>query len=142
MTVTIRAAAADDVPAMHRIRSAVQENRLSNRAAITESDYLPYVHAGDTWVAQAGGGIVGFAALDRAAGSVWALFVAPDAEGLGIGRALHDALIRSARAQGPRTLSLSTAPGTRAEHFYERAGWRNAGFTEAGEIRFEKSLTV
>ena len=32
---------------------------------------------------------------------------------------------------------LSTDPGTRAEGFYLKSGWRNAGMAEKGEIRFE-----
>lgn len=139
MTVAIRLAAVADVPAMHRIRLGVQENRLSHRTAITEGAYLPYIAAGDAWVAETDEGIVGFAALDRPAGAVWALFVASEAEGLGIGRALHDVLLQSARAGGLPALRLSTAPGTRAERFYAHAGWRNAGVTQAGEIRFEKN---
>ena len=127
---------------MHRIRLSVQENRLSNPALVTECSYLPYLEASHAWVAERNAAIAGFAALDRSAGSVWALFVAPEAEGLGIGRSLLDRLMQSARAHGLHGLWLSTAPGTRAEHFYTRAGWQMAGLTDLGEIRFEKSLTA
>jgi deoxycytidine triphosphate deaminase len=34
---------------------------------------------------------------------------------------------------------LSTAPGTRAEKFYKRSGWKDAGFHGKGEIKFEMS---
>ena len=92
MTVAIRPAVAADVPAMHRIRLSVQENRLSNPALVREGSYLPYLEAGNAWVAERNAAIAGFAALDRSAGSIWALFVAPEAEGLGIGRSLLDRL--------------------------------------------------
>lgn len=123
--VSIRTATIADVPAMHAIRLAVRENRLSDPARITEASYLPYVDAGSVQVAiDAAGRVVGFAAIDRGAGSVWALFVDPAAEGQGVGRALHDAMIARAAREGIARLWLSTATGTRAEQFYLRAGWR------------------
>ena len=130
---SIRLAAASDIAAMHRIRLAVRENRLADGSAIGEDAYVPFVAAGSAWVAEANNGIVGFAALDFGRGRVWALFVAPGSEGAGIGRALHDRLV----AQASRPLWLTTSPGTRAETFYERAGWRRAGVTSQGELRFE-----
>ena len=32
---------------------------------------------------------------------------------------------------------LTTAPGTRAEQFYKKAGWSAVGHTKSGEIKFE-----
>ena len=34
-------------------------------------------------------------------------------------------------------LWLGTAPGTRAETFYRKAGWIETGIRQGGEIRFE-----
>jgi GNAT superfamily N-acetyltransferase len=140
MLATIRIAAAADVPAMHRIRQCVRENRLSDPQRITEASYLPYVAVGTAWVAETDLGIAGFAILDREAKSVWALFVDPKAEGVGVGRALHDQLLELAREKGIRQLSLSTSQETRAERFYTRSGWIQVGFTASGEVRFEKTL--
>jgi GNAT superfamily N-acetyltransferase len=134
----IRFATPADVPEMHRIRLAVRENPLSAGSAIDEASYLPFLAA--TLVAEAGGAIVGFAALDLARGSVWALFVSPLTEGRGIGRALHRALLDLASAHGLERLSLTTAPGTRAELFYRQAGWQPAGLTADGEMRFERAV--
>jgi hypothetical protein len=39
---------------------------------------------------------------------------------------------------GPYRLWLTTQPGTRAQGFYEAAGWRLVGVTEGGEVRFER----
>jgi GNAT superfamily N-acetyltransferase len=136
----IRPATADDIVAMHALRGRVTENRLSDPRRVTEESYRLYVARGGAWVAETGRGLAGFAILDVAAGSVWALFVAPEAEGEGIGRALHARLIESAAKLGLRRLVLSTAPLTRAERFYTEAGWTRAGTTETGELSFERNL--
>jgi GNAT superfamily N-acetyltransferase len=142
MNFTIRAAATSDVPAMHAVRSKVRENRLSDPGRVTEASYLPYIAAGSAWVAETDAGIPGFAALSASDETVWALFVDPEAEGVGIGRALHDHMLEWAREQGIRRLSLGTQEGSRAAHFYERAGWTRAGITPDGEAIFEKPLAT
>jgi GNAT superfamily N-acetyltransferase len=142
MNFTIRQAASPDVPAMHAVRSKVRENRLSDPGRITKASYLPYIAAGSAWVAETDAGIAGFAALSAPDASVWALFVSPEAEGAGIGRALHDHMLESARDQGIRLLSLSTEDGSRAANFYERAGWTRAGITADGEAVFKKLLAT
>ena len=127
---------------MHRVRRAVRENALTDPGRVTEASYQPYVAAGSTWVAMAGGGILGFAALDEGDASVWALFVAPGHEGAGIGRALHDTLLAHATRRGIKRLSLTTARGTRAERFYGEAGWIVASASHADEKRFERTLAA
>lgn len=140
MEFSIRTALEADIPAMHRLRCSVRENRLSDPGRVTAASYMPYIQSGSAWVADAQSGILGFAALDLAAPSLWALFVASEAEGLGVGRDLHDAVLDRARAEGIRRLWLNTSPGTRAEHFYRAAGWEEAGLTPDGELRLEKSI--
>ena len=140
MDATVRPAAVDDIPAMHRIRLSVRENRLSDPDRIAEGDYLSFVDAGSAWVVERAGMVVGFAALDGSTGTVWALFVDPEAEGAGIGTALHDHMIEWARKQKLRRLKLSTAPGTRAERFYAAAGWMREGPASSGEVLFGMSL--
>ena len=140
MLFEIRAASAADVPDMHRVRNKVRENRLSRPERISEASYLPYVKAGSSWVAETRTGIVGFAALDAAEKSVWALFVDPDAEGAGIGRPLHQRMLDWAHEHGFSRLTLSTDKATRAAHFYKRAGWTEAGTTRDGEALFQIAL--
>jgi len=127
---------------MHRLRCSVQENRLSAASRVTEASYLPYIEAGGAWVAEADGRIAGFAVLDPSSSSVWALFVDPKAEGLGIGRALHQRILAQARDLGCRELRLDTEPGTRAARFYRDAGWTVAGSGADGELRLEISLST
>lgn len=140
MLFVIRAASADDGPDMHRVRNKMRENRVSTPERVTEASYLPYVKAGSIWVAETRTGIVGFAALDAAEKRVWALFVDPDAEGAGIGRALHQRMLDWAHEHGLSRLTLSTDKTTRAARFCERAGWTEAGTSGDGEALFEIAL--
>jgi GNAT superfamily N-acetyltransferase len=136
----IRPAAESDIEAMHALRGRVTENVLSDPERVTHASYRLYLTQGGAWVAETERGLIGFAILDVAGGSVWALFVAPEVEGEGVGRALHDRLIRGAAEHGLRRLFLSTAPHTRAERFYTEAGWTNTGIIQSGELSFERNL--
>ena len=135
----IRQALPTDIPAMHRIRMAVKENVLAS-VALTEADYAEAIGTtGRGWVAETGGEIVGFAVGNATNGNIWALFVHPDHEGRGYGRSLHDEMVAWLQGRGVRRLWLTTAPDTRAERFYRRAGWTPAGMTAGGELRFERT---
>jgi GNAT superfamily N-acetyltransferase len=138
--VKIRTALAADIEAMHALRRRVTENALSDPRRVTEDSYLPYLARGGAWVAETESGLAGFAILDVAGASVWALFVAPEWEGLGVGRALLERLVEAAIGHGLRRLFLSTAPLTRAERFYTAAGWTRIGTTAAGELSFARNL--
>ena len=128
---------------MHRVRMSVKENVLSDPAAITPKDYVDMITVdGRGWVHERDGKIVGFAVGDHARRNIWALFIEPGYEGLGIGRALHDAMVRWLFEQSSEPLWLSTTPATRAEAFYRAAGWRHAGDAPHGEIRFELNSPV
>ena len=136
MTVP-RPARREDIPAMHRVRMAVRENRLVSRV-ITEADYAErMVHAGAAWVVEEDRTVVGFAIGDVRDHSIWALFVHPDHEGRGRGRALHDTLVAWMRGFRGRILTLETEAGTRAECFYRAAGWQVVGRTPDGALRLE-----
>lgn len=136
---SLRVALASDADAMHVVRLAVRENRLSRPDRIVHADYLAMVERdGRGWVAEIDGRIVGFAVADLCRSNVWALFVDPEHERRGIGRALHDVMMEWFLAQaGVERVWLTTAPGTRAESFYRRAGWRECGLDPHGEARFE-----
>lgn len=121
---------------MHVVRLAVRENRLSDPGRITASDYRSAIsELGQGWVAEVSGTVVGFAVGYRT-GNIWALFVHPDHEGCGYGKALHSAMVSSLWAQGLRKLWLTTTPATRADAFYRSLGWRPCGIVD-GEIRLE-----
>lgn len=138
MALTIRQAAAADVAAMHVIRLAVRENRLSDPSVVTEPDYHDFM-ARDTmsWVGEVDGTIAGFVMADIEKQNLWALFVAPEHEGMGVGRALHDAMLSSYFRRADH-LRLTTEPASRAERFYRKAGYAERGLTANGkELIFE-----
>jgi len=70
--------------------------------------------------------------------NIWALFVHPDYEKMGIGRKLHDMMLDWYFTQTKQTVWLGTAPSTRAENFYRTAGWAAVGM-HGKEIKFEMS---
>lgn len=137
MTELLRQARSADAAAMHRVRMSVQENRLVSMQ-LSERDYEGAIEeTGRGWVIESQGNIVAFAIGDSVEGSIWALFVEPGHEGKGFGRQLHDVMVAWLWEQGHERLWLTTDPGTRAERFYEAAGWRRVGLSSRGEVRFE-----
>jgi GNAT superfamily N-acetyltransferase len=140
MTLDIRSATPADVSAMHSLRKRVRENRLSITTKVREQTYLRYIYASSAWVAKVDTQLLGFAAIDAGAASIWALFVDPAAECQGIGRALHSRRIEWSKQRGIEKLSLGTQAGSRAVQFYRQAGWNQVGLTRDGEALFEKSL--
>lgn len=134
----LRQALLSDIPAMHRVRLAVRENRLSPVTYIGESDYVQAIaRQGRGWVVEADGGIVAFSVALHTDGNIWALFVDPQHEGRGYGQQLLSAAVDWLWAQGLQRLWLTTGPQTRAEKFYGKAGWQRCGISEKGEVCFE-----
>jgi GNAT superfamily N-acetyltransferase len=116
----MRQARSADVPAMHRVRMSVLENRLVSRQ-LSEQDYIVEIEVtGRGWVIESEGNIVAFAVGNAATGGIWALFVEPGHEGKGYGRQLHDTMVAWLHEQGHDRLWLTTAADTRASRFYER----------------------
>jgi GNAT superfamily N-acetyltransferase len=123
MTTILRQAARADLPALHRIRKAVRENMLTS-SVITDEQIIEEIEkTGRGWVIEDEGNVVAFAIGNRETASVWALFVEPGHEGRGYGRRLHDIMVEWLFEQGLERIWLSTDPGTRAQRFYETAGW-------------------
>ena len=135
--MNLRLATIADIPGMHRVRMIVRENRLADPARVRLQDYEQKLHAGQGWVCESDGQVVGFAIADLPARSVWALFVDPACERRGIGRQLHDAMIAWLFGSGATSIWLTTDPGTRAAHFYASAGWQRVADDPNGEARYE-----
>jgi GNAT superfamily N-acetyltransferase len=139
VTVALRPARPEDWDAVMELRLSVTENRLSDPSRVTREIYEDYItRRGRGWVAEADGAILGFciAALD---GEVWALFVRPGCEGRGVGQALMRACVDWLTAQGVGEAVLETGAGTRAEAFYRRFGWIEAGRGRA-DVTFKLPL--
>ena len=137
MTALLRQARREDIPAIHRVRMSVRENKLVS-TVITEADTQKAIEVtGRGWVVELDGQIVAFAVGNAQTGNIWSLFVHPDYENRGYGRRLFDEMVSWLWSVGLQKLWLSTEPGTRAERFYNAAGWKYTGRTERGELRFE-----
>lgn len=137
MTIVLRQALRDDIVAMHLVRMMVRENRLTS-SAIEAADYIEQIEqTGRGWLIEDTGRLCGFAVGNASRGNIWALFVDPAHEGCGHGRRLHDTMVDWLFAQGLERLWLGTEPGTRAQRFYEAAGWRFTGQHDDGEAGYE-----
>ena len=134
----IREATTNDIGQIQRVRHAVKENRLSDPSLVPDADVEDYIcRRGRGWVAEIDGRIIGFSIVSIPDQNVWALFVDPDYEGRGAGRQLHDVMIDWYFSQTESAVWLGTSPGTRAEQFYRKAGWRQNGMNGKDELKFE-----
>ncbi|GAB3124047.1 GNAT family N-acetyltransferase [Novispirillum itersonii] len=139
----IRLARPDDIPAIFTIRTSVRENHLSlsqlTELGITPDSLRSMLEAqACLWVAEVDGTVAGFSMIDAEDGCLFAAFVAPQAEGRGLGRLLvetaEEALFRT-----HSHLWLETAATSRAAGFYRHLGWAAAGpVSPEGDLRMEK----
>ncbi len=137
----IREARLADIEKMQEIRNSVRENALSDPGRITYNNYKEYIlDRGKGWVCELDEQIRGFAVIDMLDHNIWALFVQPGFEQKGIGKKLHDHMLDWYFTDHNQTLWLSTAPQTRAENFYRKAGWKEKGLHGKAEIRFEMNF--
>ena len=133
-----REARVTDIPQIQKVRNSVRENTLSDPALITDQDCENYLlNRGKGWVCEIDGKIVGFSIVDLVDHNVWALFVQPGFDKNGIGKKLHDDMLNWYFSQTDETIWLGTAPNTRAEKFYRKAGWKELGIHGKGELKFE-----
>jgi RimJ/RimL family protein N-acetyltransferase len=136
--VHFREANTADIKQIQVVRNSVKENVLSDPRLVTDSDCEEYLNIrGKGWVCEIENTIVGFSIADLQDHNIWALFVHPDNEGNGIGKTLHQLMLDWYFTQTQTTVWLSTAPNSRAELFYRKAGWKETGIRKNGEIKFE-----
>ena len=133
----LRRAVRSDIGVIQRVRASVNENRLVSTVITDEDVRVAIEDTGRGWVVDEDGEVVAFAIGNSRNGNVWALFVHPEHEGRGYGRRLHDTMVSWLWDAGLQLLWLTTEPGTRAQRFYEAAGWQRAGITTGGELRYE-----
>jgi GNAT superfamily N-acetyltransferase len=141
MQPRLRQAVRADVPGIQRVRHSVRENMLTS-CTISDEEVVDYLERfGRGWVVvDERDTVLAFAIGDARDGNIWALFVDPAHEGRGHGRRLHDEMVGWLFSRGLERLWLSTEPGTRAQRFYERAGWVNKATLPSGELRFELEI--
>jgi len=138
----IRLASIADIDAIFRIRTSVRENHLSHdqlaEMGITPGAIREAIQAAPcAWIAEVNGNPVGFSMADSEDGCVFAAFVLPEFEGLGLGRSLMaeaEAFLFSSH----QTIWLETAEASRASGFYKALGWQPVAGLPEGDVRFEK----
>jgi GNAT superfamily N-acetyltransferase len=136
--MNIRNAEIKDIYQIQVVRNLVKENQLSDPALVPDVDVVDYItRRGKGWVCEIGGEVVGFAIADLVDNNIWALFIHPDFERIGIGKKLHEEMLNWYFSQTDKTVWLGTSPKTRAELFYRKAGWKEVGIHGKGEIKFE-----
>lgn len=127
---------------MFDVRMSVKENVLQTKELVTDEICEEYLmRRGKGWVAEINNHLVAFAIADLLDDNIWALFVRPEFESVGIGKRLHDTMLNWYFKQGKEKVWLSTAPNTKAEAFYRKHGWKEVWRNEHGEIRFEMTAS-
>lgn len=139
--MNLREAKVSDISQIQIVRNSVKENPLSDSNLVTDHDCEDFLtKRGKGWVYEVHGIIVGFSIVDLVDHNIWALFVHPDHDNKGIGKQLHDIMLDWYFKQTEKTVWLGTAPGTRAEAFYRKAGWAEVGTHGKGEVKFEMTV--
>jgi len=142
MTITIRDAAEEDIPAIFEVRTSVRENHLSveqmAEMGITDGTIRQALRTEPCiWVATDGDHIVGFSMADAADACLFAAFVRPEWAGQGIGSRLMERA-EAFLFERHSSIWLHTDGTSRAAGFYERLGWKRMPDVENGDARFEK----
>ena len=137
-----REAKVADIQQIQVVRNSVKENMLSDPGLVTDDDCREFITVrGKGWVCEADNMIVGFSIADLKENNIWALFVRPEYEGMGIGKKLHELMLNWYFSQGKEMVWLGTAPNSRAALFYRKAGWKETGKHGEKEIKFEMNKT-
>lgn len=135
LKMIFREASIADIEQIQIVRNSVKENKLSNPSVVSDNDCKEFLNKrGKGWVCEIKNSIVAFAIVDLKNNNIWALFVKPENEHMGIGKELHDIMLNWYFTQTNKSIWLGTAPDTRAEKFYKKAGWKEIGMHSKGEI--------
>jgi GNAT superfamily N-acetyltransferase len=123
LTLTIRkassAAEIADAAALY-VRAGTAAFTWRPAGHFTAEDFVRFAQEEEVWLALMGNALVGILSLFRADNFIHCLYVAPEAQRLGVGRRL---VARLRRETGkPLSLKLDT-PNTSAIAFYEATGW-------------------
>lgn len=149
----IRQALQTDIEQLFDIRTSVVENHQS-REEIAELGITPATVAEmlrtdcAAWVAEENGVAIGFAIANATEQTIFGIFVRPQFERRGTGRALMAVTEDWLWTQGAEEIWLLTGndPTLRAYGFYRHLGWAPAGVVEAGdfagEMKFVKQRSV
>lgn len=142
----LRPAKPEDVDILFHIRMSVRENKASlerlAELAITPDSVREILKLPNSaWIATIDGKEVGFSIIDSKTGSLLGIFVHPDYEGRGIGKALLKAAEEALCTKRFQHFWLNTSDNlsTRAHQFYRSQGWVPVGKVGDGSFRYEKN---
>ncbi|NRP19314.1 hypothetical protein LPJGGPFB_02569 [Ensifer adhaerens] len=144
MNIVVRKARAEDVEPIFDIRTSVVQNHLSREQlsdmGITPETLIEMLAAdAGIWIAEVDGIPAAFSSIDDEDGSVFALFVSPDFEGLGLARLLlQEAETALFRTHETIWLETDGHDGIRANGFYQKHGWIHVDTMANGDVRYEK----
>lgn len=129
------------IPQIQFVRNSVKENMLSDPSLVPDKDVEDYItNRGKGWVCEVNEKVVGFSIVDLVDKNVWALFVHPDFEAMGIGKQLHRIMLEWYFLQTKEKIWLGTDPESRAYLFYKMQGWKEVGTHGKMEIKFEMDI--
>ncbi|MEM9244144.1 MAG: GNAT family N-acetyltransferase [Cyanobacteria bacterium P01_F01_bin.153] len=145
----IRIAQRADIETLFDIRTSVVENYQSREEiaalGITPESVAVMLEADcRAWIAELEGRAIAFSIASATERTIFGIFVRPDFEGRGAGRALMDVTEQWFWDQDIEEIWLITGndPSLRAYGFYLHLGWVAAGVEEsgdfAGEMKFIK----
>ena len=137
----IRTAQREDIETLFEIRTGVVENYQS-REEIAELGITPASVATMletdccAWIAQLEERVIGFSIASATERTIFGIFVRPDFEGRGAGRALMEVTERWFWDQGMDEIWLLTGndPTLRAYGFHLHLGWVPVGVEQDGEL--------
>ena len=132
-----RRAVIEDIEMMSEIRLSVTENVLSNPAKVTSQMYEDYLELlGRGWVCEMENRIVGFSYANKLDASIWALFVHPQFDRLGVGKGLLKLATDWLFKLGAEKVILSTSVNTRADRFYSAQAWMRGDVKDERDVDF------
>ena len=138
--MNFRQAIPEDIPQIQIVRNSVKENQLSNPNLIPDDLVEEFItKRGKGFVCEIDDKIVGFSIVNFVENNVWALFLLLEFEGKGIGKKIHQLMLDEYFSKTKETIWLSTEANSRAETFYKKQGWKNAGL-HGNEVKFEMSF--
>jgi ribosomal protein S18 acetylase RimI-like enzyme len=137
----IRKTQADDLPHLFALRARTRENPVSlaqlEALGVTPNSSAIALEQGwhIGWLCELDGCYAGFCAVDVRSGEMLVLAVAPEYEGLGIGRKLLAQAVNTLQAHATARIWLSAVPdpSLRAYGFYRQQGWHSVQVLSADE---------
>lgn len=149
-SITFSPGQASDAAAYIDLRGKTRQNAIARERlaelGITAASWGEMIASGNLpgQVCHQDGKLIGYCFGDRDSGEIVVLALLPQAEGLGIGKALLERMMAELQASGHARLFLgcSSDPASRSYGFYRHLGWTSTGETDQyGDEVLEYQLT-